>query len=71
MILRNKRVKKRDKTQTMLQRRDYFMNEKEWKQNVNNALHMNKQKPSDDITASIDELKKEHESEYVFLYWET
>ncbi|MED4401322.1 hypothetical protein [Metabacillus fastidiosus] len=47
------------------------MNEKEWKQNVNNALHMNKQKPSDDITASIDELKKEHESEYVFLYWET
>ncbi|MGG3798605.1 hypothetical protein [Metabacillus fastidiosus] len=47
------------------------MNEKELKQNVNNALHMNKQQPSDDITASIDELKKEHESEYVFLYWET
>ncbi|CRK84787.1 hypothetical protein [Neobacillus massiliamazoniensis] len=45
------------------------MDEKDLKQNANNTLHSNKQKTSD-IIASIDEMKKEHEPEYVFLYWD-
>ncbi|MFS0777719.1 hypothetical protein ABC255_17180 [Neobacillus sp. 3P2-tot-E-2] len=45
------------------------MDEKGLKQNVSNTLRTNKQKNSDKI-ASVDELKKEHEPEYVFLYWD-
>ncbi|WP_156431220.1 hypothetical protein [Bacillus sp. FJAT-29814] len=45
------------------------MDEKGLKQNASNTLPTNKQKTSDKI-ASIDELKKEHEPEYVFLYWD-
>lgn len=61
--------KKRGRVQTMLKRRVYTMDEKDLKQNANNTLHSNKQKTSD-IIASIDEMKKEHEPEYVFLYWD-
>lgn len=43
--------------------------EKDLKQNASNTLRTNKQKTSD-IVASINEIKKEHESEYVFLYWD-
>jgi hypothetical protein len=45
------------------------MDEKCLKQNASNTLPTNKQKTSDKI-ASLDELKKEHEPEYVFLYWD-
>jgi hypothetical protein len=45
------------------------MDEKGIKQNASNTLPTNKQKTSDKI-ASLDELKKEHEPEYVFLYWD-
>jgi hypothetical protein len=45
------------------------MDEKGLTQNASNTLRSNKQKTSDKI-ASIDELKKEHEPEYVFLYWD-
>ena len=45
------------------------MDEKGLKQNASNTLPANKQKTSDKI-ASLDELKKEHEPEYVFLYWD-
>ncbi|WML52113.1 hypothetical protein RCG17_22355 [Neobacillus sp. PS3-12] len=45
------------------------MDEKDLKQNASNTLRTNKMKPSD-IIASIDEMKKEHEPEYVFLYWD-
>lgn len=45
------------------------MDEKGLKQNTSNTLPTNKQKTLD-IIASIDELKKEHEPEYVFLYWD-
>ncbi|WHZ02902.1 hypothetical protein QNH48_28970 [Neobacillus sp. YX16] len=45
------------------------MDEKDLKQNANNTLPTHKKKTVDTI-ASIDELKKEHEPEYVFLYWD-
>ncbi|NEU31314.1 hypothetical protein GN156_11055 [bacterium LRH843] len=45
------------------------MDEKDLKQNVSNTLRTNKQETSD-IIASIDEKNKEHEPEYVFLYWD-
>ncbi|MEH6991186.1 hypothetical protein V7075_00555 [Neobacillus drentensis] len=45
------------------------MDEKDLKQNASNTLPTNKKKTVDTI-ASIDELKKEHEPEYVFLYWD-
>jgi len=45
------------------------MDQKDLKQDTSNTLHTKKQKPSA-IMASIDELKKEHEPEYVFLYWD-
>jgi hypothetical protein len=45
------------------------MDEKGLKQNSSNTLRTNQLKPLDKI-ASIDELKKEHEPEYVFLYWD-
>lgn len=45
------------------------MDEKGLKQNASNTLPANKKKPSD-IFASIDEMKKKHEPEYVFLYWD-
>jgi hypothetical protein len=45
------------------------MDEKGLKQDASNTLGTNKQK-TPDIIASIDELKKEHEPEYVFLYWD-
>lgn len=45
------------------------MDEKDLKQNVSNVLRTNDQKTLD-IVASIDALKKEHEPEYVFLYWD-
>lgn len=45
------------------------MNEKDLKQDDSNTLRSNKQKTLDTI-ASVDELKKEHEPEYVFLYWD-
>ena len=45
------------------------MDEKGLKQNASNTLQTNKQKTLDKI-ASIDELKKKHEPEYVFLYWD-
>jgi hypothetical protein len=57
------------RTQTILKRRVYIMDEKGLKQNANNTLPTNKQKTSDKV-ASLDELKKEHEPEYVFLYWD-
>ncbi|MEH6991167.1 hypothetical protein V7075_00455 [Neobacillus drentensis] len=44
------------------------MDEKGLKQNASNTLRTNKPKTLDTI-ASIDELKKEHEPDYVFLYW--
>jgi DNA replication initiation complex subunit (GINS family) len=46
-----------------------MMDEKDLKQNASNTLRDNKQETLDTI-ASIDELKKEHEPEYVFLYWD-
>jgi peroxiredoxin len=61
--------KKRGRTQTMLKRRVYIMDEKGLIQNASNTLRTNKQKTLD-IIASVDELKKEHEPEYVFLYWD-
>jgi hypothetical protein len=61
--------KKRARTQTMIKRRVYSMDEKSLKQNASKTLPTNKQKASDEV-ASIDELKKEHEPEYVFLYWD-
>jgi hypothetical protein len=45
------------------------MDEKGLKQNASNTLRTNKKEPSD-IFASIDEMKKKHEPEYVFLYWD-
>lgn len=45
------------------------MDEKDLKQNASNTIHANNQKNSDKI-ASLEELKKEHEPEYVFLYWD-
>ncbi|MEC1525490.1 hypothetical protein P9D43_26175 [Neobacillus niacini] len=45
------------------------MDEKDLRQDASNTLRTDKQKTSD-IVASIDELKKEHEPEYVFLYWD-
>ena len=45
------------------------MDEKDLKQNASNTLRTNKQKNLDKI-ASVDELKKQHEPEYVFLYWD-
>ncbi|WP_318508796.1 hypothetical protein [Bacillus sp. T3] len=45
------------------------MDEKDLKQNASNTLRTNKQKTSDKM-ASVDELKKENEPEYVFLYWD-
>jgi hypothetical protein len=45
------------------------MDEKDLKQNDRNTLPTNHQKASD-IVASVDELKKENEPEYVFLYWD-
>lgn len=45
------------------------MDEKSLKQNASDTLRTNKQQTLDKI-ASIDELKKEHEPEYVFLYWD-
>ncbi|WP_419887502.1 hypothetical protein ACN6MT_18860 [Neobacillus niacini] len=45
------------------------MDEKDLRQDASNTLHTDKQKTSD-MVASIDELKKEHEPEYVFLYWD-
>ena len=45
------------------------MDEKDLKQNARHTLNTNKQKPAEKI-ASVDELKKEHEPEYVFLYWD-
>jgi hypothetical protein len=61
--------KKRGRTQTMLKRRVYIMDEKGLKQNASNTLRTNKKKTLE-IIASVDELKKEHEPEYVFLYWD-
>ncbi|MEH7178317.1 hypothetical protein [Neobacillus vireti] len=45
------------------------MDEKGLKQNTSNSLPTDKQE-TPEIIASIDELKKEHEPEYVFLYWD-
>jgi hypothetical protein len=45
------------------------MNKDGLKQNANSTLRTNKQKTSD-IISSVDELKKKHEPEYVFLYWD-
>jgi hypothetical protein len=45
------------------------MDKKDIKQNASNTLGANEQITSDTI-ASIEELKKEHEPEYVFLYWD-
>jgi hypothetical protein len=45
------------------------MDEKGLKQNPSNTLRTNELKSLDKI-ASIAELKKEHEPEYVFLYWD-
>jgi hypothetical protein len=45
------------------------MDKKSLKQIANNTLRKNKQKTLD-VIASVDELKKEHEPEYVFLYWD-
>jgi hypothetical protein len=45
------------------------MDEKDLKQNTSNTLRTNKQKTLDTV-ASMDELKKENEPEYVFLYWD-
>jgi hypothetical protein len=45
------------------------MDEKDLKQNDRNTLPTNQQKTTD-IIASVDELKEEHEPEYVFLYWD-
>ncbi|TWE00774.1 hypothetical protein [Peribacillus frigoritolerans] len=45
------------------------MDEKGLKQNASNTLRTNKKKTLE-IIASVDELKKEHETEYVFLYWD-
>ncbi|WHY03291.1 hypothetical protein [Neobacillus sp. DY30] len=45
------------------------MDEKDVKQRDRNSIRTDKQKTSD-IIASVDELKKEHEPEYVFLYWD-
>ena len=45
------------------------MDEKGLKQNASHTLRTKKKKTVDTI-ASIDELKKEHEPEYVFLYWD-
>jgi hypothetical protein len=61
--------KKRGRAQTILKRREYIMDEKDLKQNASNTLRSNKQK-TPEIIASIDEMKKEHEPEYVFLYWD-
>lgn len=46
------------------------MDEKSEKTNTSESLPTNKKKPTD-IIASIDEMKKEHEPEYVFLYWDS
>ncbi|WP_423800719.1 hypothetical protein [Neobacillus sp. SAB-20_R2A] len=54
----------------MPKRRVYILDEKGLKQNTSNTLRKNRQKTSD-IIASIDEMKKEHEPEYVFIYWES
>lgn len=45
------------------------MEEEGLKQSANKTLRSDKQKTSD-IIASIDEMKKEHEPEYIFLYWD-
>jgi hypothetical protein len=45
------------------------MDEEGLKQSASNTLRTDKKKTVDTI-ASIDELKKEHEPEYVFLYWD-
>lgn len=45
------------------------MDEKDIKQNASDTLQPIEQKTAENI-ASIDELKKEHEPEYVFLYWD-
>ncbi|MCU6599511.1 hypothetical protein OCO53_03390 [Peribacillus frigoritolerans] len=45
------------------------MDEKGLKQNASNTLRTNKKKTLE-IIASVDEMKKEHEPEYVFLYWD-
>jgi len=46
-----------------------MMNKKSLKQKTNYNSPANKQKTSD-ITASIEEMKKEHKPDYVNIYWD-